>query len=183
MKSAIWAWAAAAFRRVRDVDIGEAVAVGEAEAVVVLYVVGDTLESAASECGLAGIDERHLPRLGLPFVHGHRVVGHVECHVRHVQKIVREILLDHVALVAAADHEVVDAVRGVELHDVPEDRPAADLHHRLGLEVGFLGESRAKSAGEDDSFHRTVIMQGYKIRIKTGRRRRTEGEHGGLTTA
>ena len=50
-----------------------------------------------------------------------------------MQEVVGEVFLDHVALVAAADHEVIDAVGGVDFHDVPENRLAADLDHRLGL--------------------------------------------------
>ena len=42
-----------------------------------------------------------------------RVVAHVEGHVGHVQEVVGEVLLDHVALVAEADHEVVEAVVAV----------------------------------------------------------------------
>lgn len=55
--------------------------------------------------------------------------------------------------VRLANHEVVHAVGGVELHNVPEDRPTADLHHGLGLEVGFFGNACAEAAGEHDSFH------------------------------
>ena len=82
-----------------------------------------------------------------------RVVGHVERDVGHVQEVVREILLDDVALVAAADHEIVDAVRRVDLHDVPEDRLAADLDHRLRLQIALLGDPRAEPAGENDDLH------------------------------
>ena len=39
------------------------------------------------------------------------------------------------------------------LHDVPEDRLAADLDHRLGLHVRLFGEPRAQSAGKNHNFH------------------------------
>jgi hypothetical protein len=67
------------------------------------------------------------------------VVAQVEGHVGHVEEVVGEVLLDDVALVAEADHEVVEAVVAVDLHDVPQDRPLADLDHRLGLGGGLLG--------------------------------------------
>ena len=79
---------------------------------------------------------------------------HVEGDVGGVEEVVGEELLDDVALVAAADDEVVDAVLGVELEDVPEDGAAADFDHRLGAEGGFFGDARAEAAGEDDCFHR-----------------------------
>src|SRR5690606_36472736 len=64
-----------------------------------------------------------------------------------------EVLLDHIALVAQADHKVVDAVMRVELEDVPEHGFAADLDHGLGAHRGFFGQARAQAAGEDDGLH------------------------------
>lgn len=84
------------------------------------------------------------------------VVRHVEGDVGHVQGIVGEILLDHVAPVAAADHEFVYAVRGIDFHDVPENRPAADFNHGLRLKVGFLGNPSSETAGEDDCLHKAT---------------------------
>ena len=75
-------------------------------------------------------------------MHGHLVVVHVEGDVGGVQEVVGEVLLDDVALVAAADDEVVDAVLRVDLEDVPEDGAAADLDHRLGAEARSLHEMR-----------------------------------------
>src|SRR6185369_1465427 len=139
-----------------DVDVGDAVAVGEAEALLVGDVVADAPQPAAGHRALAGVDQRHAPRLGVLLVHFHRVLGHVERDVRHVQEVVGEVLLDDVALVAAADDEVVDAAGRVDLQDVPEDRPAADLDHRLGLEVGLLRKPAAEAAGEDDGLDGTL---------------------------
>ena len=50
---------------------------------------------------------------------------------RHVGKLQEEVL-HHLGLVAERHHEFLEAVGGVELHDVPEHRMLADLHHRLG---------------------------------------------------
>ena len=81
---------------------------------------------------------------GFAMMHVHLVLLHVEGDVGHVQEVVGEVLLDHVALVATADHEIVDAVRRVELHDVPEDRLAADLDHGLRFQMGLLGDPGAR---------------------------------------
>jgi len=70
-----------------------------------------------------------------------------------VQKVVGEVFLDDVALVATADYEIMHAMRGVDLHDVPENRLTTDLYHRLGLEVGFLGNASAETTGKDDGLH------------------------------
>ena len=113
----------------------------------------DPLDAAAGLRVGAGVHQRHAPRLGGVLVDLHRVVAHVEGHVGHVEEVVGEVLLDDVALVAEADHEVAEPVVAVDLHDVPEDRPLADLHHGLGPGGGLLREPRAESAGEDDDLH------------------------------
>src|SRR5690606_1255489 len=67
--------------------------------------------------------------------------------------VVEEILLDHLALVAERDHELVDAVGAEDVHDVPENRPSADLDHRLRLHRGLFGETRAETARQDHGLH------------------------------
>ena len=136
----------------RDVDVADAIAIGEAK-VVAVEIRADALEATAGHGLLAGIHQGHAPGLRMLFMYLHAVGPQVEGDIGHVQEVVGEVFLDHIALVAAADDEVLNAVGGVELHDVPEDRFAPDLDHGLGLEVGFLGKTSAEAAGEDDGFH------------------------------
>jgi len=55
-----------------------------------------------------------------------------------MQKIVRKIFFDDIALVSEANDEFIEAVRLVDLHDVPDDRLAADLDHWFGPQMGFF---------------------------------------------
>ena len=130
-----------------DVDIAEAIPVGEAKGVLPGDVIANALEPAAGKGVVAGVNQGHAPGLGVVLMDFHVVGGHVKGNVGHVQEVVGEVFLDDVALVAAVDDEVIHAVGGVELHDVPEDGPTADLDHRLGLEVGFLGDAGAEASG------------------------------------
>ena len=86
-------------------------------------------------------------------MHLHRLLAEVEGHIRVVHEVVGEVLLDHVALVAQADDEVVKAVMTVVLHDVPQNGVLADLGHRLGLHLGLFRQARAQPAGEYDDLH------------------------------
>jgi hypothetical protein len=65
---------------------------------------------------------------------------------------VDEIALDQMALVAERNIEIVKAIGRIVFHDVPEDRTISDLHHRLGLGVGLLGQPRSATAGEKRHF-------------------------------
>ena len=54
------------------------------------------------------------------------------------------------AFVAEADNEVVHAMGGVDLHDVPQDGPLTDLDHRLRNALSLFSEARAQTTGKDD---------------------------------
>ena len=82
----------------------------------------------------------------------------MEGHIAHVQEVVCEVFLDHIALIAAADHKLFDSMGAKDLEDVPEDRLAADFHHGLGLEVGFFADAGAKATSKDYSFHGLMVF-------------------------
>src|SRR5690606_31025756 len=65
----------------------------------------------------------------------------------------QEVVLNDLALVAERDHELVHAAGLEGLHDVPEDRPASDLDHRLGLDRRLFREPGAEAPGEDHRLH------------------------------
>ena len=136
-----------------DVDVGDTVAVGHAEGLVGVEVLGDAAEASSGAGGFSGVDEGDAPGFGDGLVDGHLVVVHVEGDVGGVEEVVGEELLDDVALVSAADDEVIDAVLGVDLEDVPEDGAATDFDHGLGAEGGLFRDASAETAGEDYCFH------------------------------
>src|SRR5207253_3436567 len=51
-----------------------------------------------------------------------------------------------------AEHELVEAVVGIALHDVPEERAPAHLDHRLGTKLRLLAHAGALTAAEQDDF-------------------------------
>ena len=73
-----------------------------------------------------------------------------------MQEVIGKVLLDDVALVAAANDEVIDAVVGISLQDVPQDRLAADLDHGFGAGVGFFADACAQATGKNDCFQNLV---------------------------
>jgi hypothetical protein len=86
-------------------------------------------------------------------VHGHPVAGKVQSDVAHMQEIVGEVLLDEVALVAEAHHEFLHPVRGIQLHDVPQDGPAAYLDHGLGPGHRLFAQPGPEAAGQNHCLH------------------------------
>ena len=53
------------------------------------------------------------------------------------------------ALVAGGQHEAPEALHGVDLHDVPDDRLAADLDQRLGDRLRALLQAGSPPAAQD----------------------------------
>ena len=70
-----------------------------------------------------------------------------------MQVVVGKILLDHIALVAETDHKLMKPIVRIDLHDVPENRLAADLDHGFRSECRLLTDPRAKSARQNNDFH------------------------------
>ena len=146
-----------------DVDVGDGVAVGQAEGGRALEVAPHAPQAGAGGGVGAGLGAGHPPaldavgvvELGRPAaVHRHREVA------QHLL-VAQEVLLDLPALVAEAQHEAVEPVGPVVLHDVPEDGAVAHLHHRLGAVLGLLAQPRALAAAEDD--HRDVPPGGTRL--------------------
>lgn len=136
-----------------DIDVADAVAVGHEEGLVA-DVFPDAADAPAGHGVETRVDDGHAPWLGVLLMQDDALpVLVVECHVTRVEEVVVEPFLDHLLLVAGADDEVLYAVVGVFFHDVPEDRPAADLDHGFGLVLGFFTDARAEAACQDDCFH------------------------------
>ena len=68
--------------------------------------------------------------------------------------VVEEEVLDHVTLVTQADDEVVVPEVGVVLHDVEQDRPVGDRHHRLRDAGRRLLDPETEPTTEENDLHR-----------------------------
>ena len=77
----------------------------------------------------------------------HLILGQIERDIGVMQKVIGEVILDYVASITAAEHEVVKPVRGINFHDVPENRLVADFDHRLWLNGTFFADAGAKPTG------------------------------------
>ena len=60
---------------------------------------------------------------------------------------VGEIFLDYLTFVAGGDDKILETVRTIITHDMPEDRFVADLHHWFWDQRGFLAQSRSQATG------------------------------------
>src|SRR6476469_9511957 len=80
-----------------------------------------------------------------------------------MKAIIGEILLDDLAAVAAGDREIGETERGIVAHHVPQDRPLADLDHRLGLVRSFFRYAGAVPAGQNYDLHQAPARRAISL--------------------
>src|SRR5260370_25858884 len=123
-----------------QVNIRDAVSIREVE-VLAVKVGFHALQPSSGHGFRACVNERHLPRLGLILVNLHLVLRDIKRDIASLEIIIREIALDDVPAVSAADHEIMHPASRVDLHNVPKNGLAPDFNHRLRPEITFLADS------------------------------------------
>ena len=141
-----------------DVDVGQAVSVRHAEGLVVTHPGTDPHQALTGGGTEARVDEGHAPIVARRGVILDPSGRGVHRHVGVVEPVIAEVVPHDVAEPPEADHEVADAMGGVDLHDVPEDRLVADRDHGLRAAAGLLPQPCALATGEDDCLHRRSIV-------------------------
>ena len=135
-----------------QIDITDAVSVGHHEGGIGQPSF-EPEQASAGVCFRTGVDQIHRPAFGLRFSAANVTRREVDRQVAGEVVPVEEIALDEVAHVTQCDVEVIEVMLGIVLHDVPQDRPATDLDHRLGASRGFFLKPRAHATCENDNPH------------------------------
>ena len=142
------------FIQILQVDIRNPVPVGEEEGLII-EIRRDPPYPSSGHRVEARVDHRYSPHLRVLVVHGHMIlpVAEIKCDIRVVKEIIGKIFLDHMLHVAAADYEIIRTAGGVKLHDMPQDRFPADLHHRLRFQMTLLTDSGSVASRQNNCFH------------------------------
>ncbi len=145
-----------------DIDVADAVAVGEHERLGA-DVLGQALHPAPGLRVRTGIQQMDHPVFAVTAV-GRDLAGiQLDGQAARPVVVVEEVVLDLLALVAQGDDEFLVALSGIDAHDVPQDRLAADLDHRLGPDGRLFGEPCSQPAGKDGDLHLHGRSPGSRI--------------------
>src|SRR5215471_10836093 len=136
-----------------EVNVGEAITIGHAKRSAAIKEACDTFEAAAGVGIRTCVSQSDTPRFGMAAVISQLVLSDVDGDVGIVKDLVGKIFLDHVAPIAEANDELHDAVKRIDLHDMPEDRSSANLDHRLWAKLRLFRDPRTKTAGENNRLH------------------------------
>src|SRR5713226_8679928 len=73
--------------------------------------------------------------------------------VRQPFLVIDEVLFDEISAVPQAQNELCMSEMRVVFHEVPDDRPEADVDHRFGYAIRILPQPRAEAAAKEYDFH------------------------------
>jgi hypothetical protein len=100
--------------------------------------------------GKLPIDRRALHRTGF-------AAGHIDNEIGMERVVVQKERLHVLRLVAERQQKLIMAEMGIDAHDMPEHRKAADRDHRLRDVIGVFGEPRAETAGQEKGSHSNLL--------------------------
>lgn len=147
-----------------DVYVGNSVPVREHEGIV-SYVFSCTEDPPSCLGSKSGVNQGDFPGFTVLFMDGHLVVFKIEGDVAAVEEVVGEIFFDDVSFVSQKNDKIVVSIPGVDLHDMPENRMASDLHHGFWDDICLFGKACAHAACEDKDFHFSFLTY-YVLYLK-----------------
>src|SRR6202035_97773 len=74
-----------------------------------------------------------------------------------VKEVVGKVFLDQITLISAANHEIPHAMRGEDLHDVPQNGSATDFDQRLRAKMCLLANARSQTSSQYHCFHTSSL--------------------------
>src|SRR5262249_48224047 len=126
--------------QVANVDVGDAISVGEKERFAA-DPVAKTLDAAAGIGVKPGIYQVHAPARLLLVVHDGFAAAKVDGEVVIQGVKVQEVVFNALALVTEGHDELGETISCVDIHEMPEHGLAADFDHGLRLDLGLFGEA------------------------------------------
>ena len=127
----------------------------------------DSFDAAACHCIHSRINKGNFPGLGFVRMNDPiAIASEVESHIRFMQEIVRKIFLDQVSFVAKTNDKIIEAVKGVGFHNVPQNRPFTDFDHRFRFQMRLFADTRPETACKNHNFHIfTILMYCFFFKI------------------
>src|SRR6476620_7098432 len=122
-----------------DINICYAVTIREQERFIMLQPFLQSLQSAPRLRMKTSIHKVHRPILMLLSVMNRRFAGaEIDGDVLVEGIEIQKVLFDHFSLITESDYEFLNAMGGINFHDVPQDRLPANLDHRFRTKLSLF---------------------------------------------
>src|SRR3989344_282509 len=145
-----------------QVNVRNAIAIGQHECFI-SQVRLKPLDATSSHGVVPGIDQCNLPVDGLAFMILHVSIREVNAEICIAGMVMQEVVLDHVALVSQGDYEILEALGGIKMKDVPDDGLAPDFNQGFGDFLRKFREPGAITTGKNDDFHDALLRHALEI--------------------
>ena len=93
-----------------DVDVADTVTIGQTKYFFTFEIVGNALQATTGHRVIPRINQSHLPRFSLTVMNFHGVARHIESDVRHVEKIISEILFNQISFITTAYNKFINVM-------------------------------------------------------------------------
>ena len=140
-----------------EIDVGHAIAPCQHKGAVT-HVRSQAFDAPARHGLLPRVDQLNRPVRLIPAVHGDVARAQVDLQVAAERGVVDHEPLDDFTLIAQRNHKFAVPKVGIMAHDVPENRHAADLDHRLGFADRLLRQPRPFSSCQNCDLHPYFLL-------------------------
>src|SRR5207245_621206 len=142
----------------RQREIGEPIAVVREEDGIVPEITPHGVETLADVGVQTGVGEGDRPSRDVTAVYSDVHASSEELEVvRQALVVVEEVSLDEIATITETENELGVAEVRVVLHEMPDDRAVADVHHRLRYRLRVLPQPGSKPTAKEDNLHRNIL--------------------------
>src|SRR5207245_3546421 len=142
----------------RQREIGEPIALVRDEDGIVPEITTHGVETLADVGVQTGVGEADRPSRDVTAVYPDVHASSEELEVvRHALVVVEEVSLDEIATITETEKELGVAEVRVVLHEMPDDRAVADVHHRLRSRLRVLPQAGAKATAKENNLHRNTL--------------------------
>ncbi len=125
----------------RNVEIRNAIAVSKHEGLVICEPAPQALEPPARLGVEPRVDQMDMPIDLTAVVNGGLAACQIDREVIIQRVIVEEIPFDDFSLVPQGNNKFLEALRGVNVHNVPQDGFLANFDHRLGTQDRLFAQT------------------------------------------
>src|SRR5712692_142242 len=142
------------FDQIGEMEIRQIVAVVRQENFVAIQIFLYRFQSLANVCICSRVDKCNCPVVDVT-IEDLDVSATIEQHevVRYQFTVIYKVVFDDIGTISEAENEILVPEMGIVLHHVPQNRPVANVDHRLGGSFPRLSDPHTEPAAEKHYLH------------------------------
>src|SRR5687768_6430517 len=95
----------------------------------------------------------YFPGFGIIFMNLHCIFSHIKSDIRIAHTVIRKILFNYISFITTTNYKIINAVKGIDFHYVPEDRFTSNFDHGFWPDTTFFADSCTKASSKYNCLH------------------------------